>query len=90
VRNLLKTTALLGGVNMGEITLIVDDMVCRYCKDMISRLITSIKGVSRVSINISDRTVNISYDSRMTDAHVIHMTLLKAGYKIIMESGKIL
>jgi copper chaperone len=75
---------------MGEITFIVDDMVCRYCKDMVSRLVTSIKGVSRVSISIPDRIVNVSYDSRITDAHVIQMTLLKAGYKITMEPGKIL
>jgi copper chaperone len=65
-------------------------MVCRYCKDMVARLVTSIKGVSQVSINISDRTVNVSYDSRITDAHVIRMTLNKAGYKIIMELGQIL
>lgn len=57
---------------------------------MVAKLIASIKGVSRVNINISDRTVNVSYDSRTTDAHVIRMTLHKAGYKIIMEPGQIL
>lgn len=85
-----KRLTLLGGEYIGEITFIVDDMVCRYCKDMVARLVTSIKGVSRVSINISDRTVNVSYDSRITDAYVIRMTLHKAGYKIIMEPGKVL
>jgi copper chaperone len=64
-------------------------MVCRYCKDMVAKLVISIKGVSRVSINISDRTVYVFYDSQITDAHVIRMTLLKAGYKITMEPGKI-
>ncbi len=85
-----KQLKLLGGEYIGEVTFIVDDMVCRYCKDMVAKLVTSIKGVSRVSINISDRTVNVSYDSRITDAHVIRMTLHKAGYKIIMEPGQIL
>ena len=64
-------------------------MVCRYCKDMITRLVTSINGVSRVNINIPDRTVNVAYDSRITDAYVIQVTLLKAGYKTIKEPGKI-
>jgi copper chaperone len=64
-------------------------MVCRYCKDMVTRLVTSINGVSRVNINISDRTVNVAYDSRITDAHVIRMTLLKAGYKTIKEPEKV-
>ena len=54
---------------------------------MITRLVTSIKGVSRVDINIPDRTVNVTYDSRITDAHVIRMTLLKTGYKTIKEEG---
>ena len=67
----------------------MDDMVCRYCKDMITRLVTSIKGVSRVDINIPDRTINVTYDSQITDAHVIRMILLKAGYKTIKEPGKV-
>jgi copper chaperone CopZ len=90
VKRLLEKQLVVGGEYIGEITFIVDDMVCRYCKDMVARLITSIKGVSRVNINISDKTVKVSYDSRITDAHVIRMTLLKAGYNIIMEPGKVL
>jgi len=61
-------------------------MICRYCKDAVTRLITSINGVSRVSVNVPERTVNVTYDSRITDAHVIRMTLLEAGYKNIREA----
>ena len=64
-------------------------MVCRYCKDTVTRLITSINGVSRVNVNVPDRTVNVTYDSRITDAHVIRMTLLEAGYKNIREPVKV-
>jgi copper chaperone len=56
---------------------------------VIAKLITSIDGVSRVNINILEKTVNVVYDSRKTDAYVIQMTLLKAGYKIIEEPGRI-
>ncbi len=65
-------------------------MVCRYCKDMITRLVSSINGVSRVNISIPDRTINVAYDSRITDAYVIRMTLIKDGYKNIKEPDKIL
>ena len=75
--------------HIGETTFIVDDLVCRYCKDMVAKLITSIDGVSRVNINIPERTVNVAYDSRITDAYVIQMTLLKAGYKTVEEPGRI-
>lgn len=85
-----KTADSVGGGHIGETTFIIDDMVCRYCKDMIARLVTSINGVSRVNINIPDRTVNVAYDSRITDAYVIRMTLLKAGYKNIKEPDKAL
>ncbi len=57
---------------------------------MVTRLVTSINGVSRVNISIPDRTLNIAYDSRITDAYVIRMTLLKAGYKNIKEPDKVL
>jgi copper chaperone CopZ len=78
-----------GGEYIGETTFIVDDLVCRYCKDMVIRLVTSINGVSRVNINIPERTVNVAYDSRITDAYVIQTTLLKAGYKTVEEPGRI-
>ncbi|AAM04754.1 heavy-metal-associated protein [Methanosarcina acetivorans C2A] len=73
---------------MGETTLVVDDMICKYCRDTVTRLITSINGVSRVSVNVPERTVNVTYDSRITDSHVIRMTLLEAGYKNIWETVK--
>lgn len=56
---------------------------------MVTKLITSINGVSRVDINIPERTVNVAYDSRITDAYVIQMTLLKAGYKTIEEPRRV-
>jgi len=53
VKRLFKNTVVLRGVNTsGRPTFIVDDLVCRYCKDMVTRLVTSINGVSRVNINI--------------------------------------
>ena len=76
------------GEYIGETTFIVDDMVCTSCKEMVTKLVTSINGVSRVKINIPDRTVNVAYDSRITDAYVIKMTLLKAGYKSVKEPIK--
>ncbi|AKB24261.1 heavy-metal-associated protein [Methanosarcina sp. MTP4] len=60
----------------------MDDMVCRYCKNMVSRLVSSINGVSRVNVNVPDRTVNVTYDSKKTDEYVIKMTLLEAGYRL--------
>ncbi len=57
-------------------------MVCRYCKNMVSRLVSSINGVSRVNVNVPDRTVNVTYDSKKTDEYVIKMTLLEAGYRL--------
>lgn len=60
-------------------------MICRYCKDTVTKLIASINGVSRVNVNVLDRTVYVTYDSRITDAHVIRMTLLEAGYKNVRE-----
>ncbi len=43
--------------------------------------------VSRVDISIPERTVNVAYDSQITDAYVIQI-LLKAGYKTIEEPGR--
>lgn len=64
-------------------------MVYRYTRRSQSPLTLS-KEVARVNINISDRTVNVFYDSQTADAHVIRMTLLKEGQKIIMTPVKAL
>ena len=89
MKRLFEKQLFYGGEHIGETTFIIDDLVCRYCKDMVTRLVTSINGVSRVNINIPERTVNVAYDSRITDAYIIQMTLLKAGYKTLEEPGKI-
>jgi len=60
-------------------------MVCRYCKDMVTKLVTSLNGVSSVNVNIPKRTINVAYNSQVTDAYVIQMALLKAGYKTFTE-----
>lgn len=56
---------------------------------MITKLIMSINGVSRVSINIPEKTINIAYDSRITDAYFIQITLLKTKYKTVEKLGRI-
>lgn len=76
---------MLWGEDIGEITFVIDDMVCRYCKDMVTKLVTSLNGVSRVDVNVPNRTVNVAYDSQVTDAYVIQMALHKAGYKTLTE-----
>lgn len=76
------TVEATGGGNIRETTMVVDDMVCRYCKSMVTRLVTSINGVSRVNISVPEKTLNVTYDSRKTDEHVIKMTLLEAGYRL--------
>jgi copper chaperone len=65
-------------------------MIYKYYKNRPHSSLTLPKGVVRVNINISDRTVNAFYDSQITDAHVIRMTLLKEGYKIITKPVKAL
>lgn len=49
---------------------------------MVTRLVSSINGVSRVNVNVPDRTVNVTYDSQKTDEYVIKITLLEAGYRL--------
>jgi copper chaperone CopZ len=59
----------------------------QHCKDMVAIQVTSINRVSRVNINIPERTMNVAYDSRITDAYIIQMTLPKTGYKTVEEPG---
>jgi len=65
-------------------------MVYRYHKDRPQSSLTLSKEVAGVNINIFDRTVNVFYDSQITNAHVIRITLLRGGYKIIKKLVKAL
>ncbi|MDD3042461.1 MAG: heavy-metal-associated domain-containing protein [Methanosarcinaceae archaeon] len=81
-KNDISEKGVPGGGNIRETTLIVDDMVCRYCKDMVTRLVSSIDGVSRVRVDVPEHRINVIYDSKKTDAYVIKIKLLEAGYRL--------
>lgn len=49
---------------------------------MVTSLVNSIDGVSKVRVDVPEHRVNVLYDSRKTDAYVIKMTLLEAGYRL--------
>jgi len=74
VEHLFEKRLIPWSEHIGETKIIVDDTVKRL--GLYQQSFQS-------SINIPDRTVNVAYDSRITDTHVIQMTLLEAGYKTI-------
>ena len=63
-------------------------MVYMYYKGQATKFVNSIKREWPGKLNISDRTRNVFYDNQIIDAHVIRITLLKKGYKIITKPLK--
>ncbi|AKJ38442.1 MULTISPECIES: hypothetical protein [Methanosarcina] len=57
-------------------------------KDKIARQDTSRDFQSKYA-NISERTISVAYDSRITDAYFIQITLLKTKYKTVEKLGRI-
>ncbi|MFC1528163.1 heavy-metal-associated domain-containing protein, partial [Candidatus Neomarinimicrobiota bacterium] len=56
---------------------IVNDMDCKHCKMTIENKISSIEGVSKVSVNLDEKTVGVDGD---VNTEKIEEAIREAGY----------
>ena len=55
----------------------VNDMDCKHCKMTIENKLSSLEGVTKVSVNIDEKTVGIDGD---VDRKMIEDAIIEAGY----------
>ena len=56
---------------------IVNDMDCKHCKMTIENKLGSLEGVTKVSVNLDEKTVGVDGDVSRT---IIEDAIIEAGY----------
>lgn len=66
---------------MTQIKLDVPDIHCNHCKMSIEGAVAELAGVDHVEVSIEDRTVDISYDTPVTQGDIV-AAIEGQGYEV--------
>jgi copper chaperone len=67
---------------VSNITLSVPDVSCDHCVAAINKVLGDKQGVSSVQVDLSTKTVNLSYDEAQMPLNTIEQILDDAGYPV--------
>lgn len=67
---------------MTDITLSVPDISCGHCKSSIEGALVPLDGVARAEVDISKRSVEVSFDDGKLDLDTIIQAIDDQGYEV--------
>ena len=70
------------------IVLNVQNMTCALCKLTIKKALTSVEGTKKVSVNIEDKTVTVTFNPQITNNDALIKTITNAGYPATIQPAK--
>ena len=62
------------------ITISVPTVQCNMCKKNITNAVKEVEGVNEVDVNMTEKTVKVSYDKSKTDVSKVEASITAAGY----------
>ena len=67
--------------NRAEVTFLVS-MKCESCQQRIEEKLSFEKGVKKLKVNLEQKTVTITYDTRKTSPETLKAAIQKLGYTV--------
>ena len=67
---------------MESITLVAPDISCEHCQRAIESALSEMPGVAKVVVDISAKSVAVTYDSAETSRNAIAQRLNDEGYPV--------
>lgn len=67
---------------MTDITLSVPDISCGHCKSSIEAALVPLDGVAKAEVDISKRSVEVSFDDGKLDLDTIIQAIDDQGYEV--------
>jgi copper chaperone len=68
-----------------HVVLNVPSISCNHCKMAIERAVAAVDGVSRVEVDVVDRSVDVLFDPSRTDLQAVKAAVVEEGYEIAGE-----
>ncbi len=69
-----------------NINLKINGMMCKHCAKRVEDALNSIKGVSKINIDLENKEVNLLYKGE--DLEVFKSTIDEAGYELVSLEEK--
>ncbi len=66
---------------MTEIKIKIDGMMCGHCQASVTKVISSVGGVSAVKVDLADNQATVTYDPKKTNVDAIKAVIVDAGYQ---------
>lgn len=67
---------------MNQVTLNVPDISCNHCKMSIEGAVNELSGIETANVDITGRTVAISFDETAQDLDTIVTAIEEQGYEV--------
>ncbi|RAQ95028.1 heavy-metal-associated domain-containing protein [Thermogemmatispora tikiterensis] len=66
-----------------SVTLISPDISCEHCQRTIESTLSALQGVERVSVDITGKSIQLSYDPTQISLEQIEKQLDEIGYSVV-------
>jgi copper chaperone CopZ len=66
-----------------SVTLISPDISCEHCQRTIESTLSALQGVERVSVDITGKSIQLSYDPAQIPLEQIEKQLDEIGYSVV-------
>lgn len=67
---------------MTERVLFVPDISCDHCKSSIESAVSELPGIGKVAVDISERTVGLTFDEAQISLETIIEAMAEVGYEV--------
>jgi copper ion binding protein len=66
---------------MTEAKIKIEGMMCGHCQASVTKVISSVDGVSAASVNLAAKEATVTYDPNKTTVGAIKAAIVDAGYQ---------
>lgn len=68
---------------MKQAVLNIEGMSCKHCKAAVEKSLQNLAGVKKASVNLSAKTVKISYETGKVTLDDFEKAITDAGYEVV-------
>ena len=62
----------------------VEGMTCGHCVETVTQAISSIDGVSQVSVDLEKKQVSVDFDESRTDMDAVSSKVTEVGFEVVL------
>ncbi len=61
----------------------VEGMTCGHCVETVTKAVSSLDGISQVSVDLDKKQVTVDFDESRTDMDTISSKIIEVGFEVV-------